>query len=56
MNADLQNGRNGLHFAADYNQIEIIEYLLSKGANINVSIKGINRLFKYFGILSGPKP
>lgn len=39
VNADLQNGRNGLHFAADYNQIEIIEYLLSKGANINLPDK-----------------
>ena len=37
MNAGLLAGRNGLHYAADYGQKEVIEFLLSKGANINVS-------------------
>ncbi|KAJ7390422.1 hypothetical protein OS493_025121 [Desmophyllum pertusum] len=35
IDTELQNGRNGLHFAADYGQKEVIEYLLSKGASIN---------------------
>lgn len=37
MNAGLLAGRNGLHYAADYGQKEVIEFLLSKGANIDVS-------------------
>ena len=37
MNAELLGGRNALHFAADYGQKEVIEYLLSKGAKIDVS-------------------
>ncbi|XP_078346596.1 myotrophin-like [Oculina patagonica] len=36
IDGELLNGRNGLHFAADYGQKEVIEYLLSKGANINL--------------------
>jgi ankyrin repeat protein len=32
-------GRTYLHYACDYGQQEIIDYLLSKGANINVSLK-----------------
>lgn len=35
INAELLSGRNGLHFAADYGQKEVIEFLLSKGADIN---------------------
>lgn len=27
-----------LHFAADYGQRDVIEYLISKGADVNVSI------------------
>lgn len=37
IDGELLNGRNGLHFAADYGQEEVIEFLLSKGATINVS-------------------
>ena len=37
MNAEILNGRSGIHFAADYGQSNVIEYLLSKGADINVS-------------------
>lgn len=33
------NGRSVLHYAADYGVTEIIDFLLKKGANINVSIK-----------------
>ncbi|XP_020605715.1 myotrophin-like [Orbicella faveolata] len=35
INAELLGGRNGLHFAADYGQKDVIEFLLSKGADIN---------------------
>ena len=38
MNVELTGGRNALHFAADYGHVDIIEYLISKGANVNVSI------------------
>ena len=37
VNAELLNGRNPLHYAADYGQVDVIEYLLTKGANIDVS-------------------
>lgn len=37
MNAELLSGRNALHFAADYGQKEVIEFLISKGADVNVS-------------------
>jgi ankyrin repeat protein len=33
---ELIKGRTYLHYACDYGQKDIIEYLLSKGANINV--------------------
>ncbi|CAH1787770.1 unnamed protein product [Owenia fusiformis] len=43
-NKDLVNtigstGRYPLHFAADYGQTEIIEYLVSQGADVNMSDK-----------------
>mgnify|MGYP001794374962 CR=1 FL=1 len=31
------DGRYPIHFAADYGQTEVVEYLISKGANVNVS-------------------
>jgi hypothetical protein len=33
---ELVKGRAFLHYACDYGQKDIIEYLLSKGADINV--------------------
>ena len=36
---ELIKGRSYLHYACDYGQKEIIEYLLSKGANINLQDK-----------------
>ncbi len=36
INAELQNGRNVIHYAADYGQAEVVEYLLSKGAQADV--------------------
>uniref|UniRef100_A0A914XED6 Myotrophin n=1 Tax=Plectus sambesii TaxID=2011161 RepID=A0A914XED6_9BILA len=44
VNADL-DGRKPIHFAADYGQNEVIDYLLSKGADINaVDSHGITAL------------
>ena len=45
MNAEILNGRSGIHFAADYGQSNVIEYLLSKGADINVSF--LSFLFQF---------
>lgn len=39
MNVELTGGRNALHFAADYGHVDIIEYLISKGANVNLKDK-----------------
>ena len=33
------NGRNPLHYAADYGHADMLEYLLSKGAKIDVSAR-----------------
>ncbi|XP_069684698.1 myotrophin [Periplaneta americana] len=39
------NGRPPLHYAADYGQGDVIQYLLSKGANVNAKDKhGISAL------------
>jgi len=35
VNQEVLNGRGLLHVAADYGQTEVLEYLLSKGANVN---------------------
>ena len=37
MNAELMNGRNAIHYAADYGQTEIVKLLVEKGADVNVS-------------------
>lgn len=42
-------GRTPIHYAADYGQCDVIKYLVSKGANVNVSkpffsIKNINSI------------
>lgn len=34
------NGRNPLHYAADYGHADVLEYLLSKGAKIDVRVEG----------------
>lgn len=31
------DGRPPLHYAADYGQGDVIDYLITKGANVNVS-------------------
>jgi len=33
------DGRYPIHFAADYGQAEVVEYLISKGADVNASDK-----------------
>ena len=38
VNADI-DGRSPLHYAADYGQIEVLQYLVSKGANGNAKDK-----------------
>ena len=44
MNDELMSGRNPIHFAADYGQCEMIDYLINRGADMNVSY--MNHLFK----------
>jgi ankyrin repeat protein len=36
VNNELMNGRNALHYAADYGQAEVVSLLLKLKANINV--------------------
>lgn len=36
MNSDVAAGRKPLHMAADYGQTEVIDYLISQGADVNV--------------------
>ncbi|EDV26079.1 Myotrophin [Trichoplax sp. H2] len=35
VNGQLQSGRMPLHYAADYGQAKVMDYLLDQGANIN---------------------
>ncbi|XP_020505116.1 myotrophin [Labrus bergylta] len=37
VNRTLNGGRKPLHYAADYNQTEVVLFLLSKGADINAT-------------------
>lgn len=37
VNRTLEGGRKPLHYAADCGQAEMLEFLLSKGADVNVS-------------------
>ncbi|XP_065070835.1 myotrophin-like [Rhopilema esculentum] len=39
INTELLNGRMAIHYAADYGQLEVIEYLVSKGADMNQADK-----------------
>lgn len=34
------DGRNLIHYAADYGQEQVLEYLISKSADVNVSDTG----------------
>jgi ankyrin repeat protein len=33
------NGRRLLHYAADYGQSEVVKYLISRGADVNVNLE-----------------
>lgn len=37
VNAQISAGRSPIHFAADYGHVDLIEYLVKQGANVNVS-------------------
>ncbi|KAM9334805.1 myotrophin [Symphorus nematophorus] len=39
VNRTLDGGRNPLHYAADFGQSDVMEYLISKGADINAPDK-----------------
>lgn len=39
---EMSDGRYPLHFAADYGQTDVLIYLLSKGANVNVRIRAFS--------------
>ncbi|XP_067928889.1 myotrophin-like isoform X2 [Watersipora subatra] len=36
---EMSEGRYPLHFAADYGQLEVLNYLISKGADVNAEDK-----------------
>ncbi|XP_023808183.1 myotrophin [Oryzias latipes] len=38
-NGILENGRNPLHVASDYGHVDVVEYLISVGADINAKDK-----------------
>lgn len=38
VNAELLNGRNPLHYAADYGHTDVLNYLISKGGKVDVSV------------------
>nr|CAJ77471.1 myotrophin [Lubomirskia baikalensis] len=49
VNLELSNGRDAIHYAADYGQSEVLRYLLSKGANVNAPDKhGITAMLAAF--------
>lgn len=37
VNTPIQNGRNALHIAVQAGKLEVMKYLVSKGADVNVS-------------------
>ena len=56
VNCKDSNGRNStpLHFAAGYNRVEIVEYLLKNGANVHAKDKGYNIVFSSDVVMGGP--
>ncbi|XP_065912767.1 myotrophin-like [Dysidea avara] len=39
VNKELLNGRNALHYAADYGHTDVLEYLISKGGLVDLADK-----------------
>ena len=56
VNCKDSDGRNStpLHFAAGYNRVEIVEYLLKNGANVYAKDKGYNIVFSSDVVVGGP--
>uniref|UniRef100_A0A3Q3GFI0 Myotrophin-like n=1 Tax=Labrus bergylta TaxID=56723 RepID=A0A3Q3GFI0_9LABR len=55
VNRTLNGGRKPLHYAADYNQTEVVLFLLSKGADINVRVatsSSYHNLFAFICLLA----
>lgn len=50
VNRTLEGGRKPLHYAADCGQLEILEFLLLKGADINVRTS----IYKQFRVSFSP--
>lgn len=50
VNKDI-DGRAPIHYAADYGQEDVIRYLVSKGANVNVSLSYCQTIFQLLSIL-----
>ena len=44
VNALLQGGRSALHVACDMGKMDIIKFLVSKGADVNVSTKAMKSI------------
>jgi len=42
---EMLDSRYPLHFAADYGQLEVLEYLISQGADINVGVVIVSYLY-----------
>lgn len=50
VNRTLEGGRKPLHYAADCGQVEMLEFLLSKGADVNVMSLSHTDTFHTFNV------
>ncbi|MEQ2218768.1 hypothetical protein XENOCAPTIV_007890 [Xenoophorus captivus] len=48
VNRTLESGRKPLHYAADFGQAEVVEYLISKGADVNSTVQAAGILKEDF--------
>ena len=46
VNAHILNGRNGLHYAADYGQKDVVLYLCSNGAKVDVRKRCLMSMYR----------